>query len=498
MEAAQALWNLYCPGLEFDTMSPTHLVTDKLADFFDRDGRHLIGNLAEIAESHVLQLRFAELVQACSIPGVDAAIRDRPEDTLRCMAFAIHRLLLAAGETSCVERTVNVRLLHYPATRLKHLKANQIGRFFAVKGTVVRITTVRPFITDMGFVCGKCGAVQRQYFADGQFESPTRCATSGCRSRTFVPDRNDCRTIDWQKLRLQEIVEDSHKEAGRIPRTIDCELTDDLIDCCIPGDIVTISGIVKRLGGESGQSGPAQNKALFHLYLHANSMVSLKATEGPGKTAAHFSDLDMQFIREVAYDTNTFRLLVQSLCPTIYGQEMVKAGLVLCLFGGVSKYVTDCDKLAVRGDPHMLIVGDPGLGKSQMLRAASSLAPRGVYVCGNTTSVAGLTVTLGRDPQTGELALDAGALVLADQGVCAIDEFDKMGAEHCALLEAMEQQTISIAKAGMVCSLSARCSVISAANPVGGHYDRAKTVCENLKMSAVRLLRGFSVPRAPS
>lgn len=140
---------------------------------------------------------------------------------------------------------------------------------------------------------------------------------------------------------------------------------------------------------------------------------------------------------------------------------------MLTLFGGRRRNANSGS--SIRSDPHILVVGDPGLGKSQMLMSTVKLAPRGVYVCGNTTTTSGLTVTLSKDPQTGDTSLEAGALVLGDQGVCCIDEFDKMG-DHHALLEAMEQQSISIAKAGIVCSLPARTSVIAAANPVQGHY----------------------------
>lgn len=142
----------------------------------------------------------------------------------------------------------------------------------------------------------------------------------------------------------------------------------------------------------------------------------------------------------------------------------------------------------VRPDIHCLVVGDPGLGKSQMLKATSRLAPRGVYVCGNTSSTVGLTVSVVREAG-GDFALEAGALVLGDRGLVAIDEFDKMNAEYAALLEAMEQQSVSVAKAGIVCNLSARTSVVAAANPVGGHYDRSRTVCENLKMPLPLLSR---------
>uniref|UniRef100_A0A8C8G4X1 Minichromosome maintenance 8 n=1 Tax=Oncorhynchus tshawytscha TaxID=74940 RepID=A0A8C8G4X1_ONCTS len=170
-------------------------------------------------------------------------------------------------------------------------------------------------------------------------------------------------------------------------------------------------------------------------------------------------------------------------------QKKLKAGLSLALFGGSQKHADDKNRIPIRGDPHILVVGDPGLGKSQMLQAVCNVAPRGIYVCGNTTSTSGLTVTLSRDAGSGDYALEAGALVLGDQGLCCIDEFDKLGHQQQALLEAMEQQTISLAKAGLVCSLPARTSVIAAANPAGGHYNRAKTVSENLKMGSALLSR---------
>jgi len=152
----------------------------------------------------------------------------------------------------------------------------------------------------------------------------------------------------------------------------------------------------------------------------------------------------------------------------------LKAGLALALFGGTQKYTDgDRNKLPLRNESHVLVVGDPGLGKSQMLMAINTISPRGVYVCGSYSSTSGLTVTLMKESGSGDYALEAGALVLGDQGCCCIDEFDKMASEHQALLEAMEQQSVSVAKAGIVCNLPARTSVIAAANPAGGHYEYA-------------------------
>mmetsp|Transcript_40410 Transcript_40410/g.92235 ORF Transcript_40410/g.92235 Transcript_40410/m.92235 type:complete len:536 (-) Transcript_40410:110-1717(-) len=287
---------------------------------------------------------------------------------------------------------------------------------------------------------------------------------------------------------------DETREEGKMPRTVECELSDDLVDSCIPGDEVTVTGIVKVLSTD-GDGGGRKNKCLFLLYVDVNSVSVVQSKETQGKadkaeSAGNFSAKDLAAVSMIAREPDPLHLIVNSVCPSIYGHETVKMALALALFGGCSKVVDDRNKMPVRGDSHVLVVGDPGLGKSQMLKAVSNLAPRGVYVCGNTTSSAGLTVTVVKDAITGDFALEAGALVLADQGVCCIDEFDKMmGGEQQALLEAMEQQSISIAKAGIVCSLSARAAVIAAANPVGGHYNRAKTVCENLKMSPAIMSR---------
>jgi len=279
------------------------------------------------------------------------------------------------------------------------------------------------------------------------------------------------------------------------------------VDSCSPGDLVTIVGVVKSVNADhaAGRGGKrAAANSLFILYVAANSVTNQRsasasspspASPTPGSedrssSSPGFTHEELHAIREIAMEPGAFGRVVSSICPSIFGHDHVKAGLALGLFGGAKSDTSSRDKLSVRSDPHILVVGDPGLGKSQMLRAACALAPRSVYVSANTSTATGLTVTVSKESGSGgDVVLEAGALVLADQGVCCVDEFDKIGCDSHCLLEAMEQQSVSIAKSGIVANLSARCSVLAAANPHGGHYDSSKTINENLKMSAALLSR---------
>ncbi|EOD12857.1 hypothetical protein EMIHUDRAFT_452085 [Emiliania huxleyi CCMP1516] len=415
-----------------------------------------------------------------------------------------------------------------PPTSIRSLKADKIGALVCVRGSVIRVSPLRPLVTAMSFHCPRCGAKCSIPLADGRYEQPAGCPARGCRAKALLANRRQSSTRDWQKLRLQEVPEPGAADAlaalgaaddsyGRVPRTAEVELTDDLIDCCVPGDHLEVVGIVKSMevpnDGGSGRFGGGSNRprCMYVLYVEAVSVRNTRSSQrasADGAAGADTSDgspaaavpaaslgggeegdarlnltnLDLQAIRDIATSLNVFELLVGSICPSIFGHEVVKAGLLLALVGGRTRTPSD-RTIGKRSDIHVLVVGDPGMGKSQMLTAVAALAPRGVYVCGNTTSSSGLTVTVVKDSITGDFALEAGALVMGDQGCCCIDEFDKMSSgEHQALLEAMEQQSISVAKAGIVCSLSARTAVLAAANPVGGHYNNGKTVAENLKL----------------
>tara|TARA_B100000287_G_scaffold168075_1_gene158596 strand:+ start:2366 stop:4117 length:1752 start_codon:yes stop_codon:yes gene_type:complete len=249
----------------------------------------------------------------------------------------------------------------------------------------------------------------------------------------------------------------------------------------------TVNAPLTPQGGEDDVSKLGKKKFMVSdKQTKMNPDDDVESTQAPTLTAK-----DLEFIAKFSQHSGAdiVRTFVHSLCPQIFGHDVVKLGLLLCLFGGVRKSIAGCGKVPTRGSLHCLIVGDPGLGKSQMLKAVSNLAPRSIYVCGRTVSAAGLTAAVVRDPGTGAQTFEAGAVVLADRGICCVDEFDKMPNEHQALLEAMEQQSVAVCKAGLNATLPARTSIIAAANPVQGHYNRGKTVNENLKMSAPLLSR---------
>ncbi|KAM7408330.1 hypothetical protein PAMA_002164 [Pampus argenteus] len=451
-----------------------------------------------------------------ALPELTTDLKEQPEIILSCLGVAIHQVLtidldkqaaeLQGEELPVASPIINIphisaRLYNYePLTPLRMLRASVYGRLVCVRGTVVRVSNIRPQCTRLAFRCLACSHTLSLPLQHGKYATPTKCTQPDCRSRSFAACRSSpfTHTVDWQIIKVQELMGGEQREAGRIPRTVECHLTSDLCDSCVPGDTVTVTGIVRVTN--DGSSRANKDQCMFLLYIDATSVSNTKGQQsksgGPGSRGSpedrsggeEFSLKELYAIQEIQSQPDLLRLIVHSLCPVIYGHLLVKAALALILFGGRQKH-TDKNSVPVRGDPHILMVGDPGLGKSQMLQAVCNVAPRGIYVCGNSTSTAGLTVSLSRDSGSGDYALEAGALVLADQGLCCIDEFDKLGNQQQALLEAMEQQSVSLAKAGIVSSLPARTSVLAAANPVGGHYNRGKTVSENLKMGSALLSR---------
>jgi len=424
-----------------------------------------------------------------------------------------------------------------PRIPMIQIKTATTHKFISVRGHIIKARPKRLRVTVSDFQCCKCGDQFPHSFRDGRYTAPLKCLGSRnqCRSKQFVLLRSTARYIDFQELKLQETQDESTVDAGRTPRQLEVEVTKDLVGVCNAGDIVQIAGIVRAINtaiaaGKTGKR--ALETSTYKLYLVANSITTSSGNYGDDATASTmnkskkedttasnssisnnpinsrnttvaFDREQLHQIQQIAHADHRigtmrmrlafpFDLLVRSLCPAIIGHDLVKAGLLLALLGGTPPVTSGLEALSgntIRSNSHVLVVGDPGMGKSQMLLAVSQISSRSIYVGGNTATTTGLTVSLTKEAG-GEVGIEAGALVLADQGVCCIDEFDKMAkSNQDGLLEAMEQQQISIAKAGIVASLPARCSIVAAANPKHGNYNMGKTVAENLNMSTPILSR---------
>jgi replicative DNA helicase Mcm len=403
---------------------------------------------------------------------------ENPQRSLKDFADAIREIVLVE-DPEYAEKTGEFypRIRGLPETTpIRSIRADYIGRLVQIEGIVTRVTPIKEKMIKAAYrhviQDPNCDSEIFLYPEEGELEDRLerpiicpRCQRSGGK---FELIREKSVFVDWQKISVQEKPEET--PGGQLPRSIEVRLTRDLVDIARPGDRVTIVGIV-RLSHDS------QTKPYFTPFIEAISVnVSQKMLEEVVITRE-----DEEKIRELASDPWIVQKIVLSIAPSLYGMWSEKESIAYLLFGGVPKFTPDGTR--IRGDIHVLLVGDPGTGKSQILQSAVKLAPRGVYTSGKGSTAAGLTAAVLRDTTTGEWYLEAGALVIADGGIAAIDEIDKMREEdRSAIHEAMEQQTVSIAKAGIVASLNSRTSVLAAGNPKFGRYDESLSIPENLNL----------------
>ncbi|MEM1675536.1 MAG: minichromosome maintenance protein MCM [Desulfurococcaceae archaeon] len=368
--------------------------------------------------------------------------------------------------------------------KIRELNSEYIGKFVALEGIVTRITRVEARMVKAKYKHIDLECLQEfDYPEQGEMgervEKPPFCPLCG-KTGKFELLFEKSKFIDWQKIVVQEKPEEV--PPGQIPRSVEIVLTSDLVDTARPGDRVTVTGILRVMPTSTIQRGIG--KSVFSFYVEANYVdVQQKVLE-----EVEITREDEEKIRELARDPWIREKIIASIAPAIYGHWNVKEAIALLLFGGTPKILPDGTR--IRGDIHVLLVGDPGTAKSQLLQYTSRVAPRGLYTSGKGSTAAGLTASVLRDKTTGEYYLEAGALVLADGGVACIDEIDKMRDEdRTAIHEALEQQTVSIAKAGIVARLNARASVLAAGNPKYGRYDLNEPVSKNIDLPPTILSR---------
>lgn len=416
-------------------------------------------------------------------------IIEQPDEAIKRFSEAI-RLVVEEENPEYAERVVRFypRFRNPPEVlRIREITSEYVGKLIAIEGIVTRITKV-----DAKLVKARYKHYDPETREIHEFDHPSGeeaevsvgrpqfcpvCGRSGGRFE-LIPEKSVF--IDWQKIVVQEKPEEV--PGGQIPRSIEVVLTGDIVDVARPGDRVAVIGVLRV------SPIPVYEKRgshqLFSFYIDANNIeIQEKILEDVEITRE-----DEEKIREMARDPWIKEKIIASIASGIYGYWDIKEAIALLLFGGVPKILRDGTR--IRGDIHILLVGDPGTAKSQLLQFTSKVAPRGLYTSGKGSTAAGLTATVLRDKATGEYYLEAGALVLADGGVACIDEIDKMREEdRSAIHEALEQQSVSIAKAGIVARLNARTAVLAAGNPRDGRYDPMKPVSKNIDLPPTILSR---------
>ena len=423
-----------------------------------------------------LTLDFAELVKYNT--EIVEELLESPEELLKAAEIAVKEFDLPKRITKFTIRLQNIA--ESQKISVNEIRSKHLGKFIWSEGIVRQKSDVRPQVTSARFECPSCGNVITVLQLDQKFKEPSRC---GCgRKGKFRMLSKEL--VDAQKIVLEEAPEDL--DGGEQPKRLDIFLKSDLVSPISdkktnPGSKIIINGILKEVPLPAKDGG---NLTRYDLMIEANYIEPIEED---------FLELNIEKeeekeILELAKNPKVYEKLVNSLAPTIYGHDLIKEALILQAFGGVRKKRKKGS--ATRGDIHILLIGDPGAGKSQLLKRMSEIAPKARYVSGKGASGAGLTATVVRDEFIRGYALEAGALVLANRGICCIDELDKMTKEdRSAMHEALEQQTVTISKANIQATLRCETTVLAAANPKFGRFDPYEVLAKQIELPSTLINR---------
>lgn len=409
-------------------------------------------------------------------PNIAIWLADAPQSVLEVMEEVAKNVVFDLHPNyRNIHQKIYVRIANLPVyDQIRNIRQIHLNTLIRIGGVVTRRSGVFPQLQQVKYDCGKCGMVLGPFFQNSYSEvkvgSCPECQSKG----PFTVNVEQTIYRNYQKLTLQE--SPGIVPAGRLPRYKEVILLNDLIDCARPGEEIEVTGIYTNNFDLSLNT--KNGFPVFSTVLEANYVTKKHDLF----SAYKLTQEDKEEIEKLSKDPRIGERIAKSIAPSIYGHEDIKTAIALAMFGGQEKNVKGKHRL--RGDINVLLLGDPGTAKSQFLKYIEKTGQRAVYTTGKGASAVGLTALVHKDPVTREWTLEGGALVLADKGICLIDEFDKMNdQDRVSIHEAMEQQSISISKAGIVTSLQARCSVIAAANPIGGRYDSSKNFSQNVELT---------------
>ncbi|KAG7098680.1 MCM DNA helicase complex subunit [Marasmius oreades] len=456
---------------------------DFLFSYTDDQGSSVYGNrIRNLGETNSESLDVSYTHLAIAIPMLAYFLTNAPSAMLEIFdEVALDSILYYYPAYERIHSEVHVRICDVPLSlSLRELRRAHLNNLVRVTGVVTRRSGVFPQLKYVKFDCKKCGAVLGPFYQDATKEVRVSYC-SNCESKgPFAINTEQTVYRNYQKMTLQE--SPGSVPAGRLPRHREVIMLWDLIDSAKPGEEVEITGIYRNNFDAALNS--KNGFPVFSTVIEANHVNKKEDLFA----AFRLTEEDEKEMRALGRDDRIRKRIFKSIAPSIYGHEDIKTAIALSLFGGVSKDINH--KHRIRGDINVLLLGDPGTAKSQFLKYVEKTAHRSVFATGQGASAVGLTASVRKDPITREWTLEGGALVLADKGTCLIDEFDKMNdADRTSIHEAMEQQSISISKAGIVTTLQARCAIIAAANPIRGKYNPTIPFQQNVELTEPILSR---------